>query len=150
MQHNNFLELIFAILILILCLFHYKCIHVTGTQRSLCTKLGLNRDSFHTQKTGNEKHDSKERKVHRRFTWKTQRGKNHGSPQAANCHYVRMYNSEFTEATTSCSHIFATGGGYNRGNDLFLSLSLSLYTITCSLFFLHQQGKMTTTTKSLP
>ena len=34
--------------------------------------------------------------------------------------------------------IFATGGDYNRGNDL---VSLSLCTVTHSLFFLHQQEK---------
>ena len=42
--------------------------------------------------------------------------------------------------------IFTIGGGYNRGNNLFLSLSLSLYSYAHSLFW-HQQETTTTTKK---
>ena len=47
--------------------------------------------------------------------------------QSTNCriHYERDYNIGNTRATTSCTSLFATRGGYNGGNDLFLSHSLS-------------------------
>ena len=79
-------------------------------------------------------HDTKERKkVHRMFTWKTQtKGKNHGSPQAANYHYARMYNSEFTEATTSCSRSSPQVAVTTEAATSF-SLSLSIHCYVLSL-----------------
>ena len=56
------------------------------------------------------------------LSWKTQSGKNHGSPLTANYHYDNV-TTLGTEATTTCSLASPTGS-YNRGNNLFLSLSL--------------------------
>ena len=48
--------------------------------------------------------------------------------QSTNCriHYERDYNNGSTRATTSCTSLLATRGGYNGGNYLSLSLSHSL------------------------
>ena len=79
--------------------------------------------STYTQNTVNKR-------VHKMLTWKTLRGKNHGSPQMLNYHYVKRIQQGGTEATTSCSHS-SPGGGYNReslcvSHSLSLSFSLSL------------------------
>ena len=39
-----------------------------------------------------------------------------------------MYKDDEHRGNDLLFKVFATGGGYNRGNDLSLSLSLSLYT----------------------
>ena len=57
------------------------------------------------------------------LTWKPKCGKNHGSPQAAEYTMREGYNDGSTEATTSCTST-SPHGGYNGGNNLFLSLSL--------------------------
>ena len=56
-------------------------------------------------------------------------GKNHDSPQAAEYTMREDYNDGSREATTSCTST-SSHGGYNGGNDLFLSLSLSLFHYT--------------------
>ena len=70
-------------------------------------------------------------------------GKNHGSPQTAENHYVRVTSMESTEATTSCTPS-SLRGGYNRGNDLSLSLSLtlSMYTVTHTLYNQHHNNRV--------
>ena len=61
------------------------------------------------------------------LTWKTHNdGKNHGSPQAAE--YTMRETITTMEAQGQrplAPPLFATRGGYNGGNYLFLSLSLS-------------------------
>ena len=67
------------------------------------------------------------------FTWKPKCGKNHGSPQTAEYTMREDYNDESIEAMTSCAST-SPHGGYNGGNDLFLSLSHSHYAVTlCTL-----------------
>ena len=61
--------------------------------------------------------------MHRIFTWKTLNGKNHGSPQTP---IITMFRCTVGEhkGNNLLLTVFATGGGYNGGNNLSLSLSL--------------------------
>ena len=67
-------------------------------------------------------------------------GKNHDSPQTVNYHYRKHYTMMECWGNDLNLPVLATGGGYNRGNDLLVSLplSLSLYTRLLSSL-LHQQ-----------
>ena len=102
--------------------------YLTGTQRSLCPTLGHNRDSFHTQKTGNGNHATKEKK---RYT-----GCLRGKPklrekprQPTGCKLSlcwNVQNSEFTEATTLYSRSSPQAAVTTEAMTSF-SLSLSLF-----------------------
>ena len=60
------------------------------------------------------------------LTWKPECGKNHGSPQTAKNHYERRKQQwESIEAMTSCAPS-SPHGGYNGGNDLSLSVALTV------------------------
>ena len=66
------------------------------------------------------------------LTWKTHNdGENHGNPQASK--YTMREKITAMEAQGQqplAPPLFATRGGYNGGNYLFLSLSLTLYLCT--------------------
>ena len=64
----------------------------------------------------------------------TQIWENHGSPQTAEYTMGEEYNGEDTQSQRPLVLFFATRGGYSRGNDLTLSLSLSHCLFTHALY----------------
>ena len=71
------------------------------------------------------------------LTWKTHMWEKPRQPTDCENHYVRITKMGSSEATTyytpSSPH-----GGYNRGNDLFLSLCLSLCTQLLTFYIIQQ------------
>ena len=65
-------------------------------------------------------------RVHKMLTWKTLKGKNHGSPQTPNYHYVKEYNRGHRGNDLVLTH-FAEWRLQQR---ITLYISLSLYTVT--------------------
>ena len=81
------------------------------------TSLGHNRVVRFSTENSNER-------VHSMLTWKTQIWEKPRQPTDCRISLCQDYTMGHTEATTSCS-LPSPLGGYNRGNNLFISLSLS-------------------------
>ena len=60
------------------------------------------------------------------FTWKTLNGKNHGSPQTPNYHYVRKVYKRMCRGNDVMHTVFAWRRLQTK-NALYISLSLSVY-----------------------
>ena len=89
----------------------------------------------HNQAVGlyTENRKSAMKEMTQMLTWKPKCGKNHGSPQTAEYTMGEEYNNEDIQRQRPLVLFFATRGGYSWGNDLSLSLTLSLYTRTIQL-----------------
>ena len=90
-----------------------KCANYARPQPSL--RINHNKQELHV-----------ERRVHRIFTWKTQGEEKPQEFTNSNYHYVQNIQwVSNTEATTSCSQSSPQAAvTTDRGNDLFVSLSL--------------------------
>ena len=104
---------------------------LSGIDSLLCTRPQPSSRFMHRKQKW-----TKEERTHRILTWKPKCGKK--PRQHTECRMITMReensNGESTEATTFCTPS-SPHGGYNGGNDLFLSLSLSLTFYTVSTLF---------------
>ena len=76
-------------------------------------EVGHDRSTHANERRRDKDNDTQEKYVDTDIlTWKPLKGKNHGSPQTPNYHYMRGIQSGDTKAMTSCSWSLP-GGGYN-------------------------------------
>ena len=108
---------------------------LTGFDSPFCS--ATTKQPVYAQKTRTETTMKKRTQI---LTWKTHNdGKNNGSPQAAE--YTMRETITAMEAQGQrplAPPLFATRGGYNGGNYLFLSLSLTLYLYTRAIQLLYK------------
>ena len=111
------------------------------TTRKLCSATTETSDRITENREYTCAQDKREEHT-RMLTWKTQRGKNHDSPQTANYHYRTIYNGWTQRQQPLVHYPRHPGGGYNRGNNLSHSLYLSVHSssiIATTIMISHHQ-----------